>query len=97
MSIRHELAIRACATTDLLELSRYLAGAVQEAIQEGQLPHLDPAIRLISHHIAFAGNGDLPFQPYYEKAYEYCKAKIKDGPHAIYWKDTNERPKYEPE
>ena len=84
MSTRHELAISAVQTHNLLELCTCLSGAVQDAINEGQMPHMDPAIRLITHHIAYAGNGDLPFLPYYQKIYDYCLSEAQHGPNTTF-------------
>ena len=74
MSIRHNFALAAVQTNDLLKLCELLSGAVQNAMQEGQMPHMDPAINLICHHIAFCGNGDSVFNEYYMKVVSYCIA-----------------------
>lgn len=88
MSERYRYAIKAINTHDLLDLAQLLSGSVREAIQEGQMPHMDPAVRLICHHVAFAGNGDLAFRDYYTKIYDFCVSKAKDGPNVVYSKEN---------
>lgn len=41
---------------------------------------MDPAVRLIAHQIAFAGNGDVAFTPLYGKALAFCEKAALEGP-----------------
>lgn len=77
---RHRWAMEATQMNDLTELARLLTGAVHETLNEGGLPHLDPACRLLCYQIALAGNGDLPFHSLYLKMYDYCEQKVAGGP-----------------
>ena len=84
MSARHRYALAACNTGDLFDLAKLLTGAVQDAIAEGQMPPHDPAVRLICHQIAFAGNGDLSFHPLYQASWNFCNTKVNEGPNAAF-------------
>ena len=87
----------ATETHDLMVLAKMLTGAAQEAIAEGSMPHMDPAVRLICYQIALSGNGDLPFVALYEKMYEYCAIKADQGPNFEYVDTaTAVPPVYEP-
>ena len=74
MAVRHGIAAQAVFSNDLLELSQMLAHAVDECRRMGVLPHLDTAIQIITHQIAFAGNGDATFLGDYIDAYKECVA-----------------------
>jgi hypothetical protein len=65
---------------NLLGLAKLLSGAVNECLTEGQMPHMDPAVRLICFQIAFAGNGDLSAPGYFEEVYHYCQTKALHSP-----------------
>lgn len=82
MSDRYRLAVVALQTSNLLELSRLLSGAVQECLNDGQMPHMDPAVRLICCQIAMAGNGDLTLPGYYEDVVHFCAAKAHHAANA---------------
>lgn len=84
MSQRWRWAIAATEMNDLVQLARLLTGAVLEAAGEGAMPHLDPAVKLISYQIALAGNGDLPTQLLYDKIFDYCDAMAGHGPNFEY-------------
>ena len=70
------MALAAVQTTDLIELSQMLVDSVKETIAEEKMPYRDPAVRLICHQIAFAGNGDVTFHTYYEDIVTYCVAMV---------------------
>lgn len=88
MSERYRFAMLASQSTHLLELAKFLAGAAQEASNEGQMPHLDPAVRLIAFQIAFAGNGDLTKPGYYEQLFEHCKFKAENAANVEFTQET---------
>jgi hypothetical protein len=77
MTSRHTIAINSLNTNDLFVLSDMLKVAVQDAISHESPPYQDPAIRIICHQIAFAGNGDLPFMKYYKDAYSFCVRQLE--------------------
>src|SRR3954467_56308 len=81
---RFKLAVTAVETVDLLILAKILNAAVQDCNNANIVPHNDPAIRVITHQIAFAGNGDCSHYSLYEKSYEYCLAQTLEGPNAIF-------------
>lgn len=97
MAIRHMLALHAGDSSDLLELGEILTGAVKEVMEEGNCPPFkDPAVRLICFQIAFAGNGDIQFYPYYADIYNFCVAQVGRDQQGIPIKEKLNEPKYEP-
>lgn len=90
MSDRFRFAVLATQTPNLIELAKYLSGAVQEAAIEGQMPHMDPAVRLIAFHIAFAGNGDLASNGYYDAVYKFCLAKAEHAQNVDFIQETKD-------
>lgn len=90
MSERYRFAVLATQTTDLVELAKFLAGATQEAKLEGQMPHLDPAVRLICFQISFSGNGDLASNGYYDQVYKYCLAKAENAANVDFLQETKD-------
>lgn len=79
MSDRYRYAITATESNNLLDLAKLLTGAVNEALLEGQMPHMDPAVRLICYQISLVGNGDHAVHGLYEKTYEYCVMKANNS------------------
>lgn len=77
MSARHGIAVAACETPDLLQLCVYYKGAIEDAVSLGLNPYQDGACRLIAWQIAFAGNGDLSFRPYYEEVHRMCVDQVE--------------------
>lgn len=94
MSERFRYTILAMQTTDLVDLAKLLSGAVQECRLENQMAHLDPAVRLICHQIAFSGNGDSVTSQY-DKLVQFCQKKAATGPNFEFIHEeegTNETP-----
>lgn len=79
MSERFQYAMASVGQADLLQLARFLTGAVQECHRENLHPHHDPAVRLIGFQIAYASNGDSLHMDY-EKVFEFCRLKALTGP-----------------
>jgi len=93
MAIRHLIAVNCLQTNDLFQLSEMLKDAVKNAIDDKSDPIRDPAINIICHQVAFAGNGDHPFLKYYKESYDYCMAQIQRDQHGLPEKD-DEKPIY---
>lgn len=82
MSDRYRLAIMAMQTPNLMDHAKFLASAAQESANDGIMPHMDPAVRLICFQIAFTGNGDLSTPGYYEEVFNYCTIKAQHATNA---------------
>jgi hypothetical protein len=72
MALRHALALAAGETSNLIDLADILKQAVEDCIAAGEKPFKDAACRVICYQIAFAGNGDITFHPYWSAAFVYC-------------------------
>lgn len=90
MSDRYRFAVMATETPNLLDLSKLLSGSVQEALNEGQMPHMDPAIRLICYQIAFCGNGDLSAPGYFQEVFNFCSAKAQHAANVDFPQETKD-------
>jgi len=79
MAERHAYAMRALEDNNLINIGRLFTGAVQECVKENMMAHLDPAVRLIAHHIAFSANGDS-VKDQYDQLVAYCREMAKHAP-----------------
>lgn len=80
MSHRFTWVLQNLENTNLIELAAILARTTEEAISEGKIPHMDPAVRMICFQIAISGNGDNHDRDEYKKLYDYCVAMQAGAP-----------------
>ena len=80
MSHRFTWILQNLENSNLMELAALLARSVEEAMSEGKLPHIDPAVRMTCFQIAISGNGDTHDREEYKKLYDYCVAMQAGAP-----------------